>query len=178
MSCSDRVEADCNTRAPLSELYGRQIIFLATFGAYAAFNAGAAGSQNTETVLILRFLAGSFGSSPLTNAGGVIADMFEAEERGLAMCVFSIAPFMGPGEFAAAVSAVALLTMRSFRASRWRIPRGGCRLAMARRANGHLLWSPLDRRHSGRPRNIRPRHFAKARREADSNNWQALPKHS
>lgn len=77
-----------------------------TFGAYAAFNAGAAGSQNTETVLILRFLAGSFGSSPLTNAGGVIADMFEAEERGLAMCVFSIAPFMGPGEFAAVVPAV------------------------------------------------------------------------
>ncbi|KAF4537137.1 MFS transporter [Lasiodiplodia theobromae] len=83
--------------APLSELYGRQVIFFVTFGAYAAFNAGAAGSQNTETVLILRFLAGSFGSSPLTNAGGVIADMFEAEERGLAMCVFSIAPFMGPG---------------------------------------------------------------------------------
>ncbi|KAK0618762.1 Efflux pump FUB11 [Lasiodiplodia hormozganensis] len=83
--------------APLSELYGRQIIFFVTFGAYTAFNAGAAGSQNIETMLILRFLAGSFGSSPLTNAGEVIADMFEAEERGLAMCVFSIAPFMSPG---------------------------------------------------------------------------------
>lgn len=39
------------------------------------FNAGAAGSQNIETLIILRFLAGAFGSSPLTNAGGVIAGM-------------------------------------------------------------------------------------------------------
>jgi MFS family permease len=42
------------------------------------FNAGAAGSNNIETLIILRFLAGVFGSSPLTNAGGVIADMASA----------------------------------------------------------------------------------------------------
>ena len=47
-------------------------------------------------VIILRFFAGSFGSSPLTNAGGVVADLFAAKERGLAMSVFSVAPFMGP----------------------------------------------------------------------------------
>lgn len=60
------------------------------------FNAGAAGSQNIWTLLILRFFAGAFGSSPLTNAGGVIADMFPAEERGLAMSLFAAAPFLGP----------------------------------------------------------------------------------
>lgn len=38
---------------------------------------GAAGSQNIQTLVILRFFAGAIGSSPLTNAGGVIADMFE-----------------------------------------------------------------------------------------------------
>jgi MFS family permease len=32
----------------------------------------------------------------LTNAGGVIADMFPARERGLAMSIFAAAPFMGP----------------------------------------------------------------------------------
>lgn len=48
------------------------------------------------TVIILRFFAGSFGSSPLTNAGGVIADCFPARERGLAMSIFSTAPFLGP----------------------------------------------------------------------------------
>ncbi|KMU74527.1 benomyl/methotrexate resistance protein [Coccidioides immitis RMSCC 3703] len=52
--------------------------------------------QNIWTLIILRFFAGSFGSSPLTNAGGIIADMFSASQRGLAMGMFSIAPFLGP----------------------------------------------------------------------------------
>ncbi|KAI2002313.1 MFS siderochrome iron transporter 1 [Ophidiomyces ophidiicola] len=82
--------------APLSELFGRQIIFFGTYMALTAFNAGAAGSQNIWTLIILRFFAGSFGSSPLTNAGGIIADMFSASERGLAMGMFSLAPFLGP----------------------------------------------------------------------------------
>lgn len=82
--------------APISELYGRQVVFLGTFAAFTAFNAGAGGSQNIQTLLILRFFGGAFGSSPLTNAGGVVADMFTAKERGLAMAIFSVAPFMGP----------------------------------------------------------------------------------
>ena len=82
--------------APLSELYGRQVLFFATYGAFTAFNAGAAGSQNISTLIVLRFFAGAFGSSPLTNAGGVIADMFPASQRGLALSIFAAAPFMGP----------------------------------------------------------------------------------
>src|SRR2546423_156274 len=82
--------------APMSELYGRQILFFGTYAVLTAFNAGAAGSQNIETLLILRFFAGAFGSSPLTNAGGVIADMFPANQRGLGMSVFAAAPFLGP----------------------------------------------------------------------------------
>lgn len=84
-------------RAPLSELYGRQLIFFFSFGAFTAFNAATTAATNIQSVLVLRFLAGSFGSSPLTNAGAVVADMFEAKERGLALCLFSVAPFMGPG---------------------------------------------------------------------------------
>jgi MFS family permease len=60
------------------------------------FNAGATGSKNIQTLIILRFLAGAFGSSPLTNAGGVIADMFPASHRGLATSIFAAAPFLGP----------------------------------------------------------------------------------
>jgi multidrug resistance protein len=82
--------------APLSELYGRQYLFFGTYMCLTAFNAGAAGSQNIETLIILRFLAGSFGSSPLTNAGGVIADMFPASQRGLATSIFAAAPMLGP----------------------------------------------------------------------------------
>lgn len=61
-----------------------------------AFNAGAAGSKNMATLIVLRFLAGAFGSSPLTNAGGVIADMFSAAQRGLATSLFAAMPFLGP----------------------------------------------------------------------------------
>lgn len=42
------------------------------------------------------FLAGFFGSSPLTNSGGVISDCFTASERALALCMFAVAPFLGP----------------------------------------------------------------------------------
>lgn len=82
--------------APLSEMYGRQVLFVGTYAMLTAFNAGVAGARNIESLLILRFFAGAFGSSPLTNAGGVIADMFVADQRGLAMSVFAVAPFLGP----------------------------------------------------------------------------------
>ncbi|KAJ5664458.1 hypothetical protein N7507_005189 [Penicillium longicatenatum] len=82
--------------APMSELFGRQILFFVTYAALTAFNAGTAGAQNIYTLIILRFFAGAFGSSPLTNAGGVIADMFPARQRGVAMSVFAAAPFLGP----------------------------------------------------------------------------------
>ncbi|KAM0330690.1 hypothetical protein ACHAQA_003642 [Verticillium albo-atrum] len=82
--------------APLSEMFGRQILFFTTYAALTAFNVGCAVSQNSWSLLICRFLAGCFGSSPLTNAGGVVADLFPASQRGLAMAVFSAAPFLGP----------------------------------------------------------------------------------
>ncbi|KAL2164452.1 hypothetical protein VTH06DRAFT_3668 [Thermothelomyces fergusii] len=82
--------------APLSEFNGRQIVFFVTYFGLAAFSAGAAGAQNIQTLIILRFFAGAFGASPLTNSGGVIADMFDAKERGLATSIFAMAPFLGP----------------------------------------------------------------------------------
>ena len=82
--------------APFSELYGRQLVFIGTYTAFTAFNAAVAGAPNIYGLLILRFFAAAFGSSPLTNAGGVIADLFTSNERGMAMSLFSAAPFMGP----------------------------------------------------------------------------------
>ncbi|KAJ5765938.1 major facilitator superfamily domain-containing protein [Penicillium odoratum] len=82
--------------APLSEFAGRQYPFFISLGGMAAFFAGCAGSTNIQTLMILRFFAGAFGSSPLTNAGGVISDMFLARQRGLALSLFAAAPFMGP----------------------------------------------------------------------------------
>ncbi|KAL6880731.1 MFS general substrate transporter [Trichoderma novae-zelandiae] len=82
--------------APLGELYGRQVIFFITYGAFTAFNAGSAAAQDIYSLVILRFFAGAFAASALTNPGGVIADMYDAAHRGLAMALFAAGPFMGP----------------------------------------------------------------------------------
>lgn len=82
--------------APLSELYGRYIFYATTLGVMTAFTGATAGSRNIASVLVFRFLTGTFGASPLTNAGGVISDMFSLQNIGLPMMFFGTAPFLGP----------------------------------------------------------------------------------
>ncbi|GBE82449.1 Uncharacterized transporter [Sparassis crispa] len=82
--------------APLGETYGRRIVFLGTFGVFALLHLGGSLGHNTPTLLVTRTLAGTFGSSPLTNAGGAIGDIWTARERGFASSLYATAPFMGP----------------------------------------------------------------------------------
>ncbi|GAA6059190.1 hypothetical protein JCM10212_005535 [Sporobolomyces blumeae] len=82
--------------APMSELIGRRPVFLVSMAAFGIFEIQCGLAQNIETLLIGRFLAGSFASSPLTNCGGVVADMMSPVERGVAMSVFSASVFLGP----------------------------------------------------------------------------------
>ncbi|KAM3075433.1 hypothetical protein ACMFMG_007581 [Clarireedia jacksonii] len=81
---------------PLSEVYGRQIIIVGTFIVFTGFNIGCAVAPNMAGLIIMRFLAGSFGASPWTNAGGVVADIWPIRQRGMAMVVLSAAPLFGP----------------------------------------------------------------------------------
>ncbi|PLB46347.1 MFS general substrate transporter [Aspergillus steynii IBT 23096] len=82
--------------APLSEIYGRRFIFIASSFGLTTFTAASAGSQNIWTLIILRFFAGCLGSAPFAVAGGVIADCFPAISRGLASGLYCAAPFLGP----------------------------------------------------------------------------------
>ncbi|KAF4769472.1 hypothetical protein HAV15_008625 [Penicillium sp. str.  len=82
--------------APLSELWGRQIIYSITYGLTTLFAGATIASPNIATLLVLRFLAGTFGSSAISNAGGVVSDMYTARDRGLATIAFIGAPFLGP----------------------------------------------------------------------------------
>ncbi|KAL1411387.1 hypothetical protein Q8F55_002343 [Vanrija albida] len=82
--------------APLSEIYGRTAAFMWSYPLFCVFNLVCAVSQNIETLLIARLLAGTFGSSPITNAGGQISDMWASHERALATSLFALAPFLGP----------------------------------------------------------------------------------
>lgn len=82
--------------APLAELYGRRILNVTTLAAATAFTGATAGSSNIATVLVLRFLTGTFAASPLTNAGGTIADVYPMSKAGVPFAYFSAAPFLGP----------------------------------------------------------------------------------
>jgi MFS family permease len=77
-------------------MFGRQKIFILTYSGLTAFLAASAAAPSMPALVILRFFGGIFGSSPLTNSGGVIADMFDTKERGMATAIFAAAPFLGP----------------------------------------------------------------------------------
>ncbi|KAJ6550978.1 MFS general substrate transporter [Mycena vulgaris] len=81
---------------PGSELIGRRPIFLIAMSTYTLFHLGQALAPNIETLLITRFFGGFFAVAPLVNAGGVIADIWSAETRGLATSMFSASVFLGP----------------------------------------------------------------------------------
>lgn len=71
--------------APMSEIYGRAIVYhICNFG-YIAFVIGCALAPSLNALIVFRFLSGIFGSCPLTNGGGSIADLFTQEDRAVAM---------------------------------------------------------------------------------------------
>ncbi|KAI3401269.1 hypothetical protein diail_11975 [Diaporthe ilicicola] len=82
--------------APLSEFYGRRVIFYLTFTAYIAFNFLCAFAPNFGSLLVGRFLTGTFVSAPLSNAPGVLADLWSPIERANAMAGFSLMVWAGP----------------------------------------------------------------------------------
>ncbi|KAJ5477563.1 hypothetical protein N7530_003072 [Penicillium desertorum] len=51
--------------APMSEIFGRQLVFVTTYCGLTIFCAACTGAGNIETLLVFRFLSGAFGSSPL-----------------------------------------------------------------------------------------------------------------
>ena len=86
--------------APLSEIYGRNIIYNTGNLLFAAFTAGCALAQNLPALLACRVLAGFVGGAPLTNGGGTIADIIPVRRRGAILSLFSsvdvLAPVLGP----------------------------------------------------------------------------------
>lgn len=82
--------------APLSEVFGRRPVFIVSFFCYTMFNLGCALSTSIGSLLACRLLAGTFAAAPITNSGGVVADVWELKDRGSPMGYFSLAPFAGP----------------------------------------------------------------------------------
>ncbi|KAM0255249.1 hypothetical protein ACHAQJ_005957 [Trichoderma viride] len=82
--------------APMSELYGRRWIFYITFSIYLAFNFLCAFAPNFGSLLVGRFLSGTFVSAALSNGPGVLADLWNPVQRANAMGGFSATLWIGP----------------------------------------------------------------------------------
>lgn len=96
----------------------QKIIFLVSFLPYIGWQVGSALSPNIGSLLVFRFLGGTFASSPLTVSGGLIADLWDADRRGKALSIFSLAPFAGPA-IAPIVSGFMQQTNTNFRWIFW-----------------------------------------------------------
>lgn len=81
--------------APLSELYGRMVVYHVCNAGFICFTIGCALATDLNMLMGFRFLQGAWGVAPLTIGPGSIADMVTAEKRGAAMSLWACGPFLG-----------------------------------------------------------------------------------
>ncbi|KAI5809283.1 MFS multidrug transporter-like protein [Pyronema omphalodes] len=83
--------------APLSEVYGRRNVFLASYVLFNFMHLGTALCNNYAGMLVIRFIAGIGGSTFSTICGGIISDLYTAKDRGFPMACFSTMALFGTG---------------------------------------------------------------------------------
>ncbi|RHZ64449.1 uncharacterized protein CDV56_108330 [Aspergillus thermomutatus] len=81
---------------PFSELKGRYMPLVISMFGFTIFSFATAVSKDLQSLFILRYFTGFFGSGPLTLAGASFADMFAPEQRGIAIVMFCLMVFIGP----------------------------------------------------------------------------------
>lgn len=82
--------------APMSEQFGRKIPLLSGYFLMAIFTIAGATSKDIQTLMITRFFGGVTGSTPLVLVGSIFADFWSSDVRGIAVCLFAMATFIGP----------------------------------------------------------------------------------
>lgn len=81
---------------PFSETFGRNIVYIVTMVLFMIFIMASGLAPNIGAQLTFRFLAGFFGSTPLTCAGGSVSDMWDSLEKTYSFPIFAIPGFGGP----------------------------------------------------------------------------------
>ncbi|KAJ4326248.1 hypothetical protein N0V94_000195 [Neodidymelliopsis sp. IMI 364377] len=82
--------------APLSEKYGRKLVYLVSSPIFMLFTLGAGFSERFASLVVCRFFAGLTGSPALAVGAGSNADLFLPHQRAKITAVFLMAPFAGP----------------------------------------------------------------------------------
>lgn len=82
--------------APLSELYGRVLIYHVTNVVFLGCTVGCAMSQNVGMLIAFRFLSGVFGVGPLAIGGGTISDLIASDTLGMPMALWGQGSLIPP----------------------------------------------------------------------------------
>lgn len=82
--------------APLSEIYGRLVVYHGCNVCFIALLIACAEAPSLNALIAFRFLSGIFGSCPVTNGGGTISDMITQEKRATAMALMTMGVLLGP----------------------------------------------------------------------------------
>ncbi|KAF2008072.1 MFS general substrate transporter [Amniculicola lignicola CBS 123094] len=82
--------------APLSEAYGRKVVYITSSPIFMLFTLGAGFSQSFASLMVCRFFAGLTGSPALAVGAGTSADLFVPRQRAVVTSMFLAAPFAGP----------------------------------------------------------------------------------
>lgn len=78
------------------EIYGRRYVLCAANVFFCVWQIGCALAPNLNSLIAFRFLAGIGGSGCMTIGGGVVADLFPPDQRGLATSLYTLGPLFGP----------------------------------------------------------------------------------
>lgn len=78
--------------APISETFGRSVVYKVSAVAYMLFIVGAGFSNSFGGLLVCRFLAGTIGGPVLAVGAGTNADMYAAKDRAIASSCFIMMP--------------------------------------------------------------------------------------
>ncbi|KAF2215674.1 hypothetical protein CERZMDRAFT_94075 [Cercospora zeae-maydis SCOH1-5] len=83
--------------APVSEKYGRSVVYKVTLPVCILFLVGSGLSKSFASLCVTRFLAGTAGGPVLAVGAGTNADLFLPIDRAFSSALFIMMPFLGPG---------------------------------------------------------------------------------
>ena len=81
--------------APMSETFGRRIVYLVCFSIFTLLQIPAALAPNVELLIVVRTISGFFGSVGIANGGGTINDMYPPSGRARIYGWYLLGPMLG-----------------------------------------------------------------------------------
>lgn len=111
--------------APLSEVYGRKSGVLIPFLMSGVFTFVVACSSSIPAIIVFRFIAGFFAGAAVVSSGGLLSDIWDASQRGMALAFYAFFVANGPS-FGPTICSLLIAADSSVDA--WRNPQYFCGL--------------------------------------------------